>query len=153
MLCFDTSFEESMSKVEEVLKDGRAFEKFREVVIAQGGNVDLIDNPDHFKKATRVIPVYSNESGYITKMNAEEIGKISVRLGAGRLKKEDPIDFSAGIILKKKVGDKVEAGEIIAELYTSKEENLDELTKMYMDAITISQENNVDYKLIYDIIK
>ena len=153
MLCFDTSFEESMSKVEEVLKDGRAFEKFREVVIAQGGNVDLIDNPDHFKKATRVIPIYSNESGYITKMNAEEIGKISVRLGAGRLKKEDSIDFSAGIILKKKVGDKVEEGEIIAELYTSKEESLDELTKMYMDAITISQENNVDYKLIYDIIK
>jgi pyrimidine-nucleoside phosphorylase len=142
-----------MSKVEEVLKDGRAFEKLREVVIAQGGNVDLIDNPDHFKKATRVIPVYSNESGYITKMNAEEIGKISVRLGAGRLKKEDSIDFSAGIILKKKVGDKVEEGEIIAELYTSKEKNLDELTKMYMDAITISQENNVDYKLIYDIIK
>ena len=86
-------------------------------------------------------------------MNDEEIGKISVRLGAGRLKKEDPIDFSAGIILKKKVGNKVERGEIIAELYTSKEENLDELTKMYMDAITISQENNVDYKLIYDIIK
>ena len=86
-------------------------------------------------------------------LDTEKIGKVSVRLGAGRLQKEDQIDYTAGIILNKKTGDYVNQGELLATLCTSNLENIDEIKDLYLEAINISSENNIDYTLIYDIIQ
>ena len=151
-LCFEEEFDECINKVKEVIKNGKALEKFKEVVKAQGGDISLIENPDLFEKSKYEIKIKSDKTGYITKMDSEKIGKVSVRLGAGRLEKDDIIDYSAGIILNKKVGDYVEKGELLATFYTSKEDCMD-VEELFIDSIEISEKNNSEYKLIYDVIK
>ena len=98
----EISFEEGKEKVIEVINNGKAFEKFKELVKAHGGNVVLLEKTDLFTKAKYEIKVISDKEGYITKMDTQEIGKISGMLGAGREKKEDKIDYSAGISIIKK---------------------------------------------------
>ena len=93
--------------------------------------------------------ILSDKEGYITKIDTEQIGKISCLLGAGRIKKDDVIDYNAGIILNKKINDYVLKGDLLATLYTNK--NID-LTDTYLKAITIS-ENKIDFKLILEVIK
>ncbi len=153
MLCTGKSIEDCMNEVEEVIQNGKAFEKLKEVVKAQGGKVELIENPQNFENSKYQIEVYANESGFIKQMDTEKIGKVSVRLGAGRLQKEDKIDYTAGIILNKKTGDYINQGELLATLHTSNLENIEEVKRLYLDAIQISSENNIDYTLIYDIIQ
>ena len=113
----------------------------------------MIENPEHFNKAPYEIQVHAIEEGFIHKMDTEKIGKVSVRLGAGRLQKEDKIDYTAGIVINKKIGDYVHQGEVLATLFTSNLENIDEIKELYLDAIEISSENNIDYTQIYDIIQ
>lgn len=153
MLCTGKSIEECKKSVEEVIANGMALEKLKELVKAQGGNAELIENPEKFAKAEHQVEVYANQDGYIQNMDTEKVGKVSVRLGAGRLQKEDKIDFTAGIILEKKPGDFVKQGDVLAKLYTSKLDNIEEIKALYLDAIQISSQNNIDYKLIYDIIQ
>lgn len=153
MLCSGKSIEDSKYEVEEVIKNGRALEKLIEVVKAQGGNVELIKNPEKFPKAPYQIDIMATKTGYITKMDTEKIGKVSVSLGAGRLKKEDVIDYTAGIILNKKTGDFVKQGDILATLHTSNLDNIEEIKDVYLNAVHITSENNIDYTLIYDIIQ
>lgn len=151
LLCSGKEYDECEKAVLEVIENGKAFEKLKELVKAQGGNVKLIENPELFKKSKYIIDVVADKEGYITQMDTEKIGKVSVRLGAGRMEKDDKIDYSAGIILTKKTGDFVKKGDIIAKLHTSKED-IEDVKELYIDAIKISLENNMDYKLIYDII-
>lgn len=152
-LCTNKTIEECLYDVEEIIQNGKAFEKLKELIKAQGGNVELIENPENFAKAPYEIQVHATEDGFINKMDTEKIGKVSVRLGAGRLQKEDKIDYTAGIVLNKKIGDYVHQGEVLATLFTSNLENIDEIKELYLDSIEISSENNIDYKLIYDIIQ
>ena len=122
------------------LHNGKAFNKFKEFVKAQGGNVSYIDNPDLFDKAKNVIEIKSNKKGYINKIIANQIGVSSMKLGAGREKKEDKIDFTAGIILNKKPEDYVNVGDVIATIYTNKD-NVDNVINDILDSFIISDKN------------
>lgn len=147
------SAEEGYKQAEEELESGRALEKFKEFIASQGGSLAQIENPDLFPKAKYSLDVLAHESGYITKMNAEKIGSSSVILGAGRAKKDDVIDFSAGIILHKKTCDKVEKGEVLATLYTNNPDSLADAEKLFLEAITINSNKTVAVPLIYKVIR
>lgn len=113
--------EENKQKMLEQIQTGKALAKFKELVQNQNGDISYIDNPNLFKKAKYILPVVSDKTGYIKKLDAKMVGEISVALGAGRIKKEDKIDEAVGIILKKKIGDKVEVGEILGYIHANDE--------------------------------
>ncbi len=139
-------------KAETALDSGAAFEKFKEFISAQGGNRTQIHDTDLLPKAHYIYDIRSPESGYISKMQAETIGSVSVILGAGRLAKEDTIDYSAGIILHKKTGDKVEKGQVIAELHTNDERKLKDAEKLFLSALSFSDSEPKKNPLIYKTI-
>lgn len=122
------------------IENGQAFEKLLEIIKAQGGDIDVIKDNDKFEKAAVKFEVKAEVEGYITHMNTEQCGIASVELGAGREKKEDSIDYSAGIVLNKQIGDFVNKGETIATLYSSGEEKCKIAQKTLREAITIGKE-------------
>lgn len=134
------NIEENKQKMLEQVRNGEAFNKFKELVKAQDGNVSYIDNPELFEKAKYVLPVISNQSGYVNSLEAKNVGKICMELGAGRIKKEDNIDMAVGTILKKKIGDKVENGESIAYIYANNEGKGKEAVKKLLNCYKISNE-------------
>lgn len=151
-LALGISYDEGYKKAEEELISGRAFEKFKEFISAQSGSIDVIENPELFKKAAYSCDVLSPEEGYIESMNAEMIGSSSVILGAGRAKKDDPIDFSAGIILHCKTGDMVHKDKKIATLYTDNASLFEDAKKIFIKAVNISKVKKERAPLIYKII-
>ena len=116
------NLEENKKIIMEKIESGEALAKFRELVQNQGGDVSYIDNVSKFEKAKYVIPVIAEKNAYVQSMNSEKIGVISCSLGAGRMKKEDSINNRVGILINKKIGDKVEAGETIAYIHSDNEE-------------------------------
>jgi pyrimidine-nucleoside phosphorylase len=126
------------SMLEDALKKGRAREKFREIIEAQGGDVRVLDDP------LKVLPhakytkdACAEKTGYVASIDTRAVGMASVLLSAGRLKKEDTIDPGAGIIVRKKIGDHVEAGEPLAVLHYSNDRNLVEAKQMLNGAYMI----------------
>ena len=130
---------EARKALEENLKNGKAYKKFREFVIAQGGDVEYCDHPEKFQVAKNLIEIKSKTSGYVKTIKALVIGTASMKLGGGREKLEDVIDMTAGIILNKKVGDKVEKDELLCTLHTNKD-NVDNIIKMVENAFEIVNE-------------
>ena len=152
MLVNGKSREENLLAVRTAIFDGSALQKLKEMVRYQGGNTDYINNPELFPKAEFVYEVISKETGYISSMDAEKIGIASVILGAGREKKEDSIDYSAGIILKKKTGDRVSDRDVLAVFYTNNKNSISEAEYLFLSALKYSDENVEKKNLIYDII-
>lgn len=130
------------------IKSGNAFNKFREMVVAQGGDVSVIDDPSKFPEAKYKENVYAEKSGYISKVDTEGYGIASLMLGAGRNAVGENIDYSAGIVLKKKTGDFVRVGEAIATLYTDDETRIREVIRRFNDATFISDEKPQKSNLI-----
>lgn len=122
----------------ENIRSGKAFEKFKELVQNQGGDITYIENTEKFEKAKYIVPVKAKKSGIITGLPAEKIGKLSVFLGAGRMKKEDSIDYTAGIELNKKLLDKVNPGEVIATIHTNDKEKAKEAENKIQDIYEIA---------------
>ena len=120
---------------EDAVSSGRAFDKLCEMVTAQSGDVSVLHNG--FEKAPVISPLKAAGGGYITHMDAESCGIASLELGAGRVRYEDDIDYSAGLILQKKVGDAVAAGDTLAFLHTSDAGKLSEAESILTTAITI----------------
>ena len=116
------SEEEGLKMLHKVVEDGSAFEKFRQMVIAQGGDVSYIDNPEKFPLAKHIVEVKASKPGYIKHIVALEIGESAMRLGAGRETFDDIIDMAAGIVLNKKVGDKVAKGDTLCVVHTNKDD-------------------------------
>ncbi|MCM1234970.1 MAG: thymidine phosphorylase [Ruminococcus flavefaciens] len=117
--------EECIHKIDEVIGDGSALHKLAEMVSAQGGDAEYIYHPEKFQKAAVEKDLIAWEDGYVTQMDTEECGKAAVLLGAGREKKEDHIDMTAGIRFYQKTGAKVSKGEILATVYASEERRAD----------------------------
>lgn len=134
------SLEDCRRMAEEAVASGAAYEKLKQMFAAQGGDVSVLDDPNKFQKAKFSRPLLAAESGYLVRMNTEMVGNASVGLGAGRITKEDVIDFAAGIVLHKKTGDKVEAGECLATLYADQEEKFDAAEEMFRAALTFGPE-------------
>ena len=140
------SYNESLSQVKKVLDTKQAYNKFLELVKSQGGNIESINkNPKYTHQ------VFSKNDGYITSMDTEKIGKISGMLGAGRLTKDDDIDYAAGIILNKKTSDYVSKNELLATFYSSKKNVFKDLEQQYLNALNISNVKH-NYDLIIDIV-
>ena len=116
------TMEEARAKLHKVIEDGSAFEKFCLMVKAQGGDVEYIRHPEKFEMSKYIIEIRSDVDGYVSALDALEIGESAMRLGAGRETLDDVIDMSAGIVLSKKVGDKVNKGDILCVAYTNKED-------------------------------
>jgi pyrimidine-nucleoside phosphorylase len=110
------TMEEGMEKAKEALHSGRALEKLASFIEGQGGDPAVVEDYSLFPQPTTYQKVLAQESGYVTEIQARSIGLASQHSGAGREKKEDPIDLSAGIILRKKVGDVVAKGDVLAEV-------------------------------------
>lgn len=140
MMCTEKNLDMIRKEVIECIDSGKALERFKKMVYMQGGNVEYISNPDLFPKAKFERNVYAEISGCISKMDTEQIGILSGKLGAGREKKDDEIDYTAGIVLNKKIGDFVKKGEILATLYSSKVENMEELEEIFKETIEIQSE-------------
>ncbi len=130
---------QALALAETALKSGEAFEKFKQMVAAQGGDVRYIENPALFPVAKQTVEVCAPRNGYIAKMNAESIGLTAALLGAGREKKEDEIDMSAGIILHAKTGEYVKEGAPLATLYTNRESTKIPACKQFLRAIEFSE--------------
>ena len=128
--------QEAMEMLKQTIKDGSAFNKLREMVIAQGGDVSYIDHPEKFEESKYVVEVKAPKDGYVKRIVALEIGESAMRLGAGRETFDDVIDMSAGIVLTKKVGDKVNKGDVLCVVHTNVE-NREKILKDIENAFKI----------------
>lgn len=144
------SIEECESMVKRAIDDGSALEIFKKMVIAQGGDVECIENPDKFEKAPYSLDVKAEKSGYIVRVDTEGYGIASLLLGAGRNTKEESIDFSAGIMLKKKTGDYVNKGDVIATLYTSNEAKFEASKAKFLSSTEIADKAPEARPLVLD---
>lgn len=143
------SLKECRKAAERVLKDGSGFEVFKKMVISQGGDPGFLEETDRFDIAPCSREVKAVKTGYIVHMDTEGCGIASVLLKAGRSKKEDLIDYSAGIHLLKKYGDWVECGDVLAVLYASSEELLEQAEEKLLSSYCISSEAPKEKKLVY----
>ena len=143
------SLEEAEKMLLATIDDGSALKKFAEFVEAQGGSLKFIYDTDKFEKAQYVDPVLAPESGYVSHIRTDEIGMCSLILGGGRETKESVIDLSVGLILNKKLGDKVEKGEPLAYLYSNDKDKTKAATERFLNAYTISQDFDQEIKTIY----
>ena len=131
-------YEHCLARARQALQSGAALQKLRDMVEAQGGDVSVIDDPANFAAAKVAHTVAAPRSGYIYSMDTEKIGISSVLLGAGRERKEDAIDYAAGIILRAKTGEWVEQGAPLAEFFAESEEKLAPAEQLYLQAVQIS---------------
>lgn len=147
------SFEEGKETARQVLSDGRALEKFRQMVRRQGGDDRIVEEPERMGSSRYSRDVLAGRTGFIAEMAAQEIGRASQHLGAGRLRKEDEIDFTAGIRMHVRVGDSVQEGDVLATLYGADSRRLEEAEIIMEAAIRISAEPTAPPKLIHKIIQ
>ena len=143
---------EAREMLKKVIEDGSALNKFAEFVKAQGGDEEQVYQPELLPKASMIIPVPAPKSGYITGIQCDEVGVCSLILGGGRETKESEIDLSVGLILKKKVGDYVEAGESLAEIHANDSGKADVAMKRFLEACVIGEERPAKQILIKEII-
>ncbi|MGN4942700.1 pyrimidine-nucleoside phosphorylase [Bacillus cereus group sp. MYBK104-1] len=144
------TLEEAREMLIEVMKNGKATEKFKEFLNNQGGDSSIVDNPEKMPQAKYVIDVPAKTSGVISNIVADEIGIAAMLLGAGRATKEDEIDLAVGLMLRKKVGDEVKEGEPFVTIYANRENVEDVKAKIY-ENISIA-ETAVAPKLVHTVI-
>ncbi|NLM43153.1 MAG: pyrimidine-nucleoside phosphorylase [Clostridiales bacterium] len=144
-------FDKAFKYMEKAIKTGEGLKYMRKLITIQGGDPNIIDNPNILPQAKNHIEIKSDKDGYINSINAECIGVAAMLLGAGRSKKDDLIDYGAGITLTKKVGDKVKKGDTISILHTNKEK-WDDVKSIIKDAFNIDKIKIKPSKYIYKII-
>lgn len=143
---------EADKMLRENIKNGKAFLKFKEMVRSQGGNVDQIDDLDLLPKSKHIEDMKSKEEGYISKINSEELGILSMKLGGGRKKKEDKINYAVGIIMDKKVGDYVKIGDSLGQIHY--DDLFDkQLIDSFYQAYEFSKNKVEKIKVIEEILK
>lgn len=147
------SVEEALNLCRKSLDSKKAYAKFKEWIVAQGGNEDCIENTHLFGSAKFKTELKSEVEGYIYSTDSEKIGLCSCELGAGRQRKDDKIDLNAGIVLCKKVGDFVKKGDVLATLYTDRSETLKSALELFKSALVFSDKKPEPRKLILDCIE
>jgi pyrimidine-nucleoside phosphorylase len=120
------NLETGKKTLQKKIDDGSGFAKFLEIVKAQGGDTSVIEHPEKYPSAKFSFEIKSPKAGFVSEIHCREIGKISMALGAGRTAVNDGVDYTSGILLHKKVGNAVEAGEILAIAHTNKKERFEE---------------------------
>ena len=146
-----STIEEARKMLEEVVANGKALEVLKKFIAAQGGDASVVDDPSRLPQAKYVSEIAAKQAGYIAKIEAEDIGTAAMLLGAGRATKESEIDLAVGLILRKKVGDYVEAGESLVTVHANTE-NIDNVVEKIYSHIHMSTEKVEAPKLIEAII-
>lgn len=149
----NVSHSQGKRMAKKALSSGQAFEKFKEMVQAQGGDIRYVEHPEFFERDAFEGEVLAAEDGFLSGMDTEKIGVAAGLLGAGRETKDSVIDMSAGIYLEKKIGDTVKKGEPIAICYAGTKEKLNRGMAMFESSIRYSKETPRIPKLIVDIIR
>ncbi|MBO4583522.1 MAG: thymidine phosphorylase [Clostridia bacterium] len=152
-LALELPIDEALSRAEASLDSGAAFAKMKEWIAAQGGDVAYIEDTSRFPQAPGVFNVVSDRAGFVTAIDALKIGLASVLLGAGRASKDEEIDHSAGVVLRKTVGDSVAAGETLCTLYTAREDALRQATEDVRAAFAIADTRPEKRPLIYKTVR
>ncbi|MDD6250377.1 MAG: pyrimidine-nucleoside phosphorylase [Bacillales bacterium] len=147
-----SSIEEGRKLLQEKIDNKEALEKLCDLVRAQCGDESYIRDPSKFEKAKYIIAIKAENEGYVKQINALEIGDSAMRLGAGRATYDDVIDPSSGIVLAKKVGDKVNVGDVLCTVYTNKEDNASILKDIH-DSFKLSSDIVKINPIIYEVIK
>lgn len=151
-LAKNTDISEDIRAADDAIDSGKALLKMKEWISAQGGDASYIDDVSKFPEAKIKREIISDKEGYIFSMDTELIGNASSLLGAGRLVKDGEIDLTAGIVIKKKTGDYVRRGEVIATLYTSDDEKLAQGEKLYLSSLSFSEKMPEKKPLIYKTV-
>lgn len=147
----NSSSSDNKKKILEVIENGKAYEKFKELVQKQGGDVSYIEDTDKFEKAPIIAPVLCEKDGFVEELNAEKVGKAGLELGIGRMKKEDLIDSRVGIVFEKKIGDKVKKGEVLAYVHGNSPEKANTCVNNILSAYKIGTKK-VSKKNIIEVI-
>lgn len=145
------SIEEARAMLEEAIRSGKALEKFKQLVSSQGGDETVIDDPSKLPTASYTFEVEAKEDGYVTEMIANEIGNAASMLGAGRLTKDAEIDLAVGLIMNKKIGDKVIKGDSLVTIHSNSEDVSAVKEKIY-EAYRISETKGKAQPLIYGVM-
>ena len=153
MLCNGWDEAAARARVEDAIASGAAFETMKKWIAAQGGDARALEDFSLLPQASVVYEVKAPRSGYIRAMDTQKVGEASAVLGAGRQKKGDVIDYAAGIVLSKKTGDYVEAGETLATLYTNQAQTLAGSETLLLDALRWGEEAPAQEKLILGIVR
>lgn len=145
--------EDGYKKIDEVINSGKALEVFKEFIKESGANPEIVNNYSLLPSAKNILEVVSRQEGYVSKIKTEEIGKAAMYIGAGRETKESIIDHSVGLTILKKVGDKVNKGDILAKIYYNNDENINMSKEMIIDAYELSNKIVEKQKTILEIIE
>ncbi|MFC4183165.1 pyrimidine-nucleoside phosphorylase [Saccharococcus thermophilus] len=146
-----SSLEEARAMLEESIREGKALDKLKTFLQAQGGDATVVDNPAKLPQAEYQWELEATEAGYVAEIVADEVGTAAMLLGAGRATKESTIDLSVGLVLRKKVGDRVEKGESLVTIH-SNTENIEEVKEKLQKSIRISPTPVRKPTLIYETI-
>ena len=145
--------EEGVARLREALNSGEGLKKLAEMIEAQGGDPRVTQDPDLLPRAERIFPVTAREEGFIAALKTSDIGYAAQALGAGRMKKSDRIDPAVGLIMKKRVGEHVDKGEVWCELHANPASDVPAATRLLDGALTLSKEAVKAPKLVYDVIE
>ncbi|MFS0784493.1 pyrimidine-nucleoside phosphorylase [Bacillus sp. 1P06AnD] len=140
--------EEARKMLEDVIANGKALEKFKEFVTAQGGDASVIDDPSKLAAAKYEIPVMAKEDGYVAEIEADSIGTAAMILGAGRATKESIVDLAVGLMLHKKIGDEVKKGDTIVTIHSNRE-NVEDVMERIYESYRISPTKVADPVLVH----
>lgn len=146
------TYEEAKKIIISHIEDGTALEKLKQMIKEQGGDETVVDNAEKLPKAQYLIDIKSDICGYVSVIQAEKIGRSAMILGAGRETKESTIDLATGMILNKRVGDRVEKGEILAEFHVNDKSKIDEAERLLKEAYIISDEYKKPNPLVYGVV-
>lgn len=147
-----SSIDEGVSISKEMIKSGKAFDKFIEMVKLQKGDTSVLIDLSKYPKSKYSEDIVASKSGYLKGVDNYEIGMSALQLGAGRLTKDDIIEPKAGIIFNIKIGDKIKKGDVIAKLFTDKKKEIDSVKNRIEKAITFSNKKNTKPRLIKTIL-
>lgn len=151
-LSFNVDFEKSILLAKSKLEDLSAYNKFCEIINFQNGDISYLENTEKFDQAKYELKIYAKKDGYIDKIETEQIGNIALMLGAGRKSKEDEINLTAGLVFNKKIGDKVNKGDLFVTLYSDNEKTLKEEKDEFLQSIHLSREKTPIQSVIYKIL-
>ncbi len=134
----ETDYNRALVRLEKVMDSGEPLQVFRKFIQAQSGDPDVCDNYRLMPASGHIVELAAPQKGFITAINSLEVGMAAIDIGAGRRKKEDSIDHSAGFIFHKKVGDKVEEGDVLLTIHTNKQEHIEAAKQRLLSAISIA---------------
>ena len=147
------NIEENKELIEKQRYNGEAYNKFKEWIKVQGGNVEQIENISLLPKAENILSIKANKTGYISKIKASQLGYTLIALGGGRKKKDDKIDYGVGIVLNYKVADFVKEGDTLCYVHINDLSIKDEIENKIINAYEISEKKVQKPTMILDIIK